>query len=235
MPKEIRGVRSEYVLGGFGLGMWALLGLQLGLLAVFLPDQAEAMAIALGTELAFGREAGIPAGLAAGYHPLLMWETSVAQDFATAFLGYPIFLYLLHRFQGRDIYIMRRLRRIEAKAAEHEAYIRKWGPVGIALFMAVPFLVNGPFIALVLGRLTGIHTRHLLAPVITATVVIAGAWTFGVDAMLRVANSFDDQLGVAIAAAAATAVATLAVIDFLREHRHARQDSTDGGPGGRDR
>ena len=224
MPRAVAGVRSEVALALAGLSMWLLLAAQLAALVFFAQDQARAMAIGLSTELAFGREAGIPAGLAAGLHPLLMWETSVLQDFATAFLGYPVFLYLLHRFQDRDIYLMRRLRRIEAKAREHERFVHRYGPLGIALFMLVPFLVNGPLVALVLGRLTGIHTRDLLAPVVAATVLIAGAWTFALDAMLDLANRFDERIGYVAAAVAVIAVATLGIIDFIREHRALRAE-----------
>lgn len=219
MPARVGPLRSEVALALFGVAMWGLLAAQLAVLAGLAPDQARAMAVGLGTELAFGREAGIPAGLAAGLHPLLMWETSVVQDFATAFLGYPVFLYLLHRYQDRDLYLMRRLRRIEAKAAEHQQFVHRWGPLGIALFMFVPFLVNGPFVALVLGRLTGIHTRQLLLPVLGATIVIAGAWTFALDGMLRLAGAVDPRLGYAAAGLAVVIVATLGIVDFVREHR----------------
>jgi len=222
MPRTVAGLRNEIALAALGTGMWFVLAGQLAALAWLVPDQARAMAVGLGTELAFGREAGIPAGLAAGLHPLLMWETSVVQDFATAFLGYPVFLYLLHRFRDKDVYLMRRLRRIEQQAQEHERFVHRWGPLGIGLFMLIPFLVNGPFVALILGRLTGIHTRQLLAPVVLATVLVAGAWTFALDAMLRLADTFDERLGYWAAALAVLAVAVAGIVDFVREHRAAR-------------
>lgn len=206
-----------------GLAIWLFLAVQLALLATLWPEQGRAMAIGLSAELLTGREGGLPAALQAGYHPMLAWETSVLQDFGTAFLGYPVFLYALHRYYDRDVYLMRRLRRIEQKAAQHQGYVHRWGPLGIAVFMLIPFLVNGPFIGLVLGRLTGIHTRDLLAPVIVATIVVAGAWTFFVDAMLDVLEAVDPRLGWWAAALAVAVVVVLGIIDFAREHRHARK------------
>jgi uncharacterized membrane protein len=208
-----------------GIAMWLMLGSLFVFLWLVDTHQARGMMITLGTELAFGREAGIPAGLAAGFNPFLAWAVSVGQDFATAFLAYPIFLFILHKFHDRDVYIMRRLRRIEAKAAEHEEYVERWGPLGIAVFMLLPFMLNGPFVALILGRLTGIPTRHLLLPVVLATIIVAGAWTFAVDAMLTLANSVDERVGYWAVGITVVVIATLGVVDFLREHRASKLES----------
>lgn len=208
-------------LAAAGIAVWLVLGMQFAALWIGWREQAIAMAIALPAELLTGREGGLPAGLAAGYHPLLAWETSVLQDLGTAFLAYPFFLHLIHKHADSDRYMMRRLRRIEAKAAEHQRYVHRWGPLGISLFMLIPFLVNGPFIALVLGRLGGIRTKYLLAPVIATTVIVAGAWTFFLDAMLSLLDRVHPHLGWWAAGLAAGVVLLLTAIDFWREHRAA--------------
>lgn len=211
-----------------GVALWAALGLEFALLAVLAPEQAKALAAGVGTELAAGREAGVPVGLEQGAHPLLVWQASVTQDLATAFSSYPVFLWLLHRYHDSDRYVMRRLRRIEDAAADHEAYVERWGPIGIAVFMLLPFLVNGPFIGLVVGRLTGIHTRRLILPVVVATIVTAGLWTFFFDGLIRLAGTFLPAAGTWIAGLAVAIVVVLGVIDFVREHRQmAAQASTE--------
>lgn len=206
-------------LAAAGVALWFLLALQFVVLWIVWREQALAMAVAVPAELLTGREGGLPAALAAGYHPLLAWQTSAVQDLGTAFLGYPIFLHLLHKHEGSDRYLMRRIRRIEAKAAKHEAYVDRWGPLGLSLFMLVPFLVNGPFIALVLGRLAGIRTHHLLVPVIVTTFLVAAAWTFFLDSMLALLGAFHPNIGWWAAGIAAGIVTLLGIVDFWREHR----------------
>lgn len=202
------------VAGGF---IWLALAMQFLLLVLFWPAQAGPMVIGLTAELLTGREGGLPAGLAAGYHPMLAWVTSFMQDLGTALLGYPVFLWLLHHYHDRDWYLMRRLRAIEAKAAAHQKYVERWGPFGIGAFMLVPFLVNGPFIGLIVGRIAGIPSRKLLGPVIIATIVTAAIWTFFIDQMLRLLESVDPRLGYVSAGLAVWVVLMLGIWDYMRE------------------
>lgn len=208
----------EHQLIGFGLFCWGVLAALLIFLFSFDPQQGRALLAGIGAELVSGREGGVPVGLAAGAHALFVWQGSFLQDLGTAFTGYPVFLYFLHRYHDRDWYIMRKLRRIEATAESHEKYVKKWGPLGIGVFMLVPFLVNGPFVGLVLGRIAGIRTRKLLPVVVAATILTAAAWTFAFDAMIRLANTFDPRIPYAIAAIALSAVLVLGVVDFIKEH-----------------
>ncbi len=202
-----------------GAAIWVFLAAEFLVLAFLARDQARGMVAGLVAELLTGREGGIPVGLQAGAHPLLMWQVSFLQDFGTAFLGYPLFLYLIHRYHDSDVYLMRRLRRIEAKASEHQAYVHKWGPLGVSLFMLVPFLVNGPFVALILGRICGIRTRNLLGPVMVTTILVAGAWVLFFDQLFALVNAVDQRIGYYVAGGTVLIIATLGLIDFWREHR----------------
>ncbi len=210
-----------------GIIVWALVGLELILVYLASPAQARAVATGLVAELAGGREAGVPVALAAGADPWLVWLTSFLQDLGTAFLSFPIFLYLLHKYHDSDLYIMRRIRLVEEKAAEHRRYVTRWGPLGIGLFMLIPFLVNGPYVALVLGRLAGIRTRRLLAPVVVATIVTAGIWVLFFDQMLALLDGVHPQIGWIIAGFAVVAVLILAGVDFWKDHQRIRSDEEE--------
>lgn len=222
-PTPIKHRERELLIAGTLL--WLALGTFIAL--VWLADAAQARALMAGllAELAAGREAGIPVGLAAGASPWLVWPVSASQDLGTALLGYPVFLYLLHRFQDSDRYLMRRLRSIETKAAKNKAYIEKWGPIGVGLFMLIPFLVNGPYIALVLGRLAGIRTPRLIAPVVVATIVTAGLWTFFFDRLMALLENVHPDTGWYVAGGTATVVVTVGIADFIRETLHERNRS----------
>ncbi len=200
-----------------GVLIVAELAIQWLLYYVINQDGAQALAAGLVAEILTGREGGIPVGLSQGAPPLMMFQYSLGQDLAGACFGYPLFLYLLHKFHDRDNFLMRRIRKIEQAADQHQAFVHRWGPLGLFFFMLMPFLINGPLVGLILGRLTGIHTRYLIAPVIAATIIAAASWTFFFDATLAFANRFDPRLGPAIAIGVVTFIVIAAAVAYLRE------------------
>lgn len=211
--------RGEGQIWFAGLMLWALLLVEV--VAAWLADArvGRGMAIGIAAEIVFGREGGIPVALQGGVPRFLVFQTSATQDIASALVIYPLFLLALHHWHERDNYLMRRVRRIEAVAARHETYVHRWGPLGIAVFMLMPFVVNGPMVGLIVGRLAGIYTRHVLPAVVIATVISAAAWTFFFDAMIVFAERFDGRGGLYVVGFMVLVVLSLASVDYLRERR----------------
>ncbi len=200
-----------------GLVLWSLLCIEITAVWALDPAMAKAALFGMGVEIVTGREGGVATALAAGVPPWLVFQLSATQDIASAFLLYPFFLTLLAKSRAGEHWLGRRLRRIEAAASAHRAYVVRWGPLGIAVFMLVPFLVNGPMVGLMLGRIAGIPTPHVLAPVIVATVVTAALWTFAFDAMFRLAQDVHPDLGAWIAAGMVALMLFLAWLDWRRD------------------
>ena len=113
--------------------------------------------------------------------------------------------------------LMRRVDRLQAASLRHEKKVRRWGRAGIFVFMLIPFLVNGPLIAFILGRLIGIRTRLLVAPIVVATMVTAALWVAFFDTMLSIVNAIDPRFGTYVAVGAVVIVVGLAAWDVLRE------------------
>ncbi|MGB0653410.1 MAG: small multi-drug export protein [Thermoplasmatota archaeon] len=203
------------------VGATIVVGLTAQWLVLLAFDPAAARGIAAGVtaEVLTGREGGIPVGLQAGAPPLLMFEFSVGQDLVGVCFGYPLFLYALHRYHDRDNFAMRRVRAIEAAAERRRHFVDRWGPLGLFAFMLVPFLVNGPLVGAVLGRLTGIPTKHLILPIIAATTVAAAAWTFALDRTFRLTNAVDPRIGYVIAGGVVAVIAIGSLVAWLRERR----------------
>ncbi len=211
-----------------GVALLLLLGLEFLLVFVLWPEKVQALVLGLIAEVLTGREGGIPVGIAAGAPRFLIWQVSFTQDIAGALFAYPLFLLLLHRYHDRNNALMRRVRLIEAAADRHQAYVHRWGPLGLAVFMLVPFLVNGPLVAMIVGRLAGMRTRDVLPPVVVATIIVAAAWTYFFDRMNRLATAVDPRLGWGIALVAVVVVVGLAGLDFLRDLRAQRRIRMDG-------
>ncbi len=214
--------RGEGQLWFAGLLLWAIVIAEIVIAWLASPPAGRAMTYGVLAEVFTGRESGIPIALAAGVPRLIVFQISATQDIGSALLVYPLFLLAIHRWHEADNYFMRRLRNIEEIASRHSQYVHRWGPLGIAAFMLVPFLVNGPMVGLVLGRLAGIYTRHTLPAVIGATIIAAAAWTFAFDAMIRLGETVDPRAGWIIAGITVAIVLALAAIDYLRDARRQR-------------
>lgn len=211
--------RGEGKLFFAGIGLWAVIAIEVA--AAWLADAALGQAIVTGmaAEIFTGRESGIPIALAAGVPRLLVFQISLTQDIGSALLVYPAFLMVLHRWHEADNYFMRKLRKIEDVASHHSKYVHRWGPIAIAVFMLVPFLINGPLVGLIVGRLSGIYTKHVLPAVVAATIAAAAAWTFAFDAMIRFGQTFHPLAGWYIAGSVAFVVLVLAAVDVWRDAR----------------
>ena len=167
---------------------------ELILLTVAFPPQGIALWRSVAVEIVAGREAAIPIALRGGVPRWMVAQVSATQDIGVVCLAYPLFLRLMHHFRDRDNWLMTRLRRIQKDADEHRGLVHRWGGFGVFVFMLVPFLVNGPLVGAIAGRITGMTTRDLMLPVVAATCIAAVAWTYFYDAVLRYAGDFHPLL-----------------------------------------
>ncbi len=225
--KEPLSARIEGRIWLAGVALLMLLALEFVLILILWPGQVQGLLWGLLAEVVTGREGGIPVGIAAGAPRILVWQISFTQDLGGALFAFPLFLLLLHRYHDRDNWFMRRVRRIEEAADRHQAYVHRWGPLGLGLFMLMPFLVNGPLVALIVGRLAGMRTRDVLPPVIIVTIIVAGAWTYFFDRMNRLATAVDPRLGWGIALVAVVVVLGLGTVDVIRDHRQDRLEQAE--------
>jgi uncharacterized membrane protein len=158
------------------------------LLTLAFPTQGQALARMLAVELVAGREAAIPVGLRSDVPRWVVAQVSATQDIGIVCLAYPLFLRLMQRFSDRRNWLLDRLRRIQTDADEHRGLVHRWGGFGLFVFMLVPFLVNGPLVGAVAGRLAGMRTTDLVIPVVASTVVASFAWTYFYDQVLTLAG-----------------------------------------------
>ncbi len=191
------------------------------------PEWGRAGLGAVVTEIFAGREGGVQVSTAGGVPVVFVFALSATQDLAAFFLTYPLFLMYLRRNKDKDNFLMRRVRRIEAAALHHEAYVRRWGPVGLFLFMLIPFTINGPLVGGVLGRIAGIPTRRLLLPVVAAALVGAAAWAFFAEQTVGRLRDVDPRLGYLISALIVAGIIVAGSIAVVRDERKAAAARND--------
>lgn len=208
-----------------GLVLLAAVVAELAIASALWPGAGAALWQGVGLELFTGREAGIPVALQGDAPPWLVAQVSATQDIGIVCLAFPAVLWALHRYRDRDNFVMRRLRRIQERARARRRFVQRWGPLGIFVFMLVPFLVNGPLLGATMGRVAGIATKYLIAPVVGATVLAALMWAYAYDLLFALVGGLDPRVPPALTLAI---VAALVLWGVVGEARDARKDAQDG-------
>ena len=182
-------------------------------------------------ELFPGREAAIPLGLTGHIPELWLWQITWTVDLAYFCFLYPLFLTVLHSRHGKGGFFMRRIEKLEAAARRRRQFARTWGPWGVFLFMMVPFLVNGPLVGMVVGRLAGIKSRRLFLPVVAANLISNGVWVILYDQffwqMRRISENLDQYIAFGVFGFLFTAAIVAIIVDELKERRKARLDQAE--------
>jgi uncharacterized membrane protein len=210
----------------FMAGATLLLAVVAEALAVTLlwPSTGGALWRALAVEVVVGREAAFPIALGGGVPAPLLVQVSATQDIGIFCILFPLFLRLMHRRGDSPGWLMTRLRKVQEAAQHHRGFANRWGPWGVFAFMLVPFLVNGPLVGGVMGRLAGIPTKSLLLPVAASTVVAAFAWTYLYDGMLRLAGDLHPALPPALTIAIVSLLVGWLLFGEWRQARKARRE-----------
>lgn len=205
----------------------AVVAAEILVLLVIDAGSGAALARAVGVEMLLGREAAIPIALDGDAPRWLVAQVSATQDIAVFCVAYPLVLRLMGRPRKKRGWLRVRLERIQADAEAHRGLVHRLGGFGVFLFMLVPFLVNGPLIGGIAGRLAGLRTKDVLLPVVASTCIAAVAWTFFYDAVLGLAGDLHPALPYILTAAVVGLVLGSLVLREtleLRRERKARSD-----------
>lgn len=223
---RMRSQSLEQVLLASGAILLNVMALELALLGLVWEEAGLAMWRAVGVEMIAGREAAIPIALASGVPRWLVAQVSATQDVGVFLLAYPIFLRLMARKPGKKGkgWLRVRLEKVQADAEQHRGFVHRWGAFGVFLFMLVPFLVNGPLIGGIAGRLAGLRTTDILLPVVASTVINAVAWTFFYDAVLDIAGDVHPALPYLLTVIIVGGVLGSLVLKETLEMRKARRE-----------
>jgi uncharacterized membrane protein len=222
--QRMRSRGLERALVALGLTLLGALVAELVLLTVAAPAQGGALWRAIAVETVAGREAAIPIALRGGVPRWMVAQASATQDLGIFCVAYPLFLRAMHRFGDRRTWLLDRLRRIQSDADAHRGFVHRWGGFGVFVFMLVPFLVNGPLVGAVAGRLAGLRTPDLFLPVVASTCIAAVAWTYFYDKVLGVAGDLHPLLPFALTGVVVGGVlATLVLRETLELRRNRRQ------------
>ena len=133
------------------------------------PEAAQMVVGMTATHVLFGRIAGMTFGYTLGMGHDIVVPVNLVIETLLVMLFYPVFVLSWQRLL--DIPRLHDLLGKTHRAAQrHQNTIRRYGPVGLFMFVWFPFWMTGPLVGCIIGFLIG------LRPVINLGVVLAGTY-----------------------------------------------------------
>ena len=150
--------------------MLALLGiLWLALNCLWEPEKSQALVAMTATNIIFGRAAGMTVGYTMGLDHIIVVPVNMLIETILVLLVYPLFV-----FSSKRLLVIRKLKNfidLTTKTAEAQHInIRRYGMLGLFIFVWVPFWMTGPVVGCAIGFLMG------LRPLFNLSVVLAGTY-----------------------------------------------------------
>lgn len=142
---------------------------------VLWPNEFRVLVGMTASHALFGRAAGMSFGYSLGYGHGLVLTANIIIETVIVMLIYPLFVFTLRRLLVFPTLkeVMERIYRT-AEARRH--LIRRWGILGIFLFVLFPFWGTGPVVGAVIGFLLGLHPWTNMAVVLGGTYAACFAW-----------------------------------------------------------
>ncbi len=159
-----------------GLIMTLLSAIVLGLGYLRFPEKAHVFVGMSATNILFGRAAGISFGYSFELSNELVILTNILIETILVLIFYPLFV-----FSWQSILVIEPLKkimkRVSLTAEAHQDKIRKYGIIGLFMFVWLPFWMTGPMVGCSVGYLLGLNPWKNLTIVLSSTCIAIVCWS----------------------------------------------------------
>jgi uncharacterized membrane protein len=129
------------------------------------------------TNITFGRAVSMSIGYAAGFGHALVIPVNMVVETILVLLFYPLFVFSL-----KKLVVIPALRNMVARAhqaaVQHEDKVRRYGIIGLFVFVWFPFWMTGPVIGSAIGYLLAFPVWLNLTVVLAGTYIAMVAWAY---------------------------------------------------------
>lgn len=166
---------TEGRLLGLGLALTSLMLLAFGIGWQLFPDSVLTYAAMTGLNLIIGRAAGMSFGYASGLDHAQVIPLNMLVETIQVLVVYPLFA-----LSWRQLIKLRTLQpfitRMHHAAEFRGGAVRKFGIIGLFVFVFVPFWMTGPVVGAIIGFLIGLRAWVNVAVVLGSTYIAIGVW-----------------------------------------------------------
>ena len=179
------------------------------------PEKAHIFTGMSATNILFGRAAGISFGYSFELSNVLVICTNIIIETILVLIFYPLFV-----FSWRSILVIKPLRRIMKRtsiAAEaHQDTIRKYGIIGLFMFVWIPFWMTGPMVGCAVGYLLGLSPWKNLTIVLSSTCLAVFCWALLLREVHNMVAEYGPYASIALVIAIILIVSEIYFLRYLR-------------------
>lgn len=151
--------------------------LWLGMKLLFSPEASQVLIGMTATQIMFGRAAGMAFGYSLGLGHSTVITVSMVIETILVLIFYPLFV-----FSWQHLLTIKWLKNIferTRKTAEsRKGFVKKYGIMGLFVFVWFPFWMTGPVVGCVIGFLIGLRTWVNMTAVLAGTYLAIFGWAF---------------------------------------------------------
>jgi uncharacterized membrane protein len=206
-----------------GLCLTLLLFVALAVTAIWHTGYAQLVAAVIATNLVFGRVAAMSLGYATGLDELTVVLANLLVETIMVLVFYPLFVFSWYHLL--EVKTLRPyLRSIREAAERHHETIRRYGLIGLFLFVWSPIWMTGPIVGCAIGVLMGLAMRVILTVVLAGTSVAILVWALAMRELYERATGLG-SLGLLVLLAV---LVVMVAAGYLWRRRARRQPRTSG-------
>ena len=149
----------------------------MGLIALSSPQTARMFGAMTFFNITFGRIVSMSIGYAGGYGHSLVIPVNIWIETVLVLLFYPVFVFSMRKLVEFP-HLKRLLERTRATAERHHDKVRRYGIVGLFIFVWFPFWMTGPVVGSAIGYLLGFPAWLTVSVVLAGTYLAMGGWAY---------------------------------------------------------
>jgi len=156
----------------------ACLGLiAMGVTAFWSPQVSRIIGAMSVSNIVFGRAVSLSIGYASGYGHTLVVSVNIWIETVLVMLFYPLFV-----FSMRKLVVFPRLKHFldqtRSVAERHQVKVRRYGVIGLFVFVWFPFWMTGPIVGSAIGYLLGFPAWMTISVVLAGTYLAIVGWAY---------------------------------------------------------
>mgnify|MGYP002641453731 CR=1 FL=1 len=174
------------------------------LCALFYPNYFQSLLSITATNVIFGRMAGLSIGVASQIDTTFLILFNFFIESIMVLILYPLFVFSWNKMDFVSYPpLSRYIERSKQNAHKYQPLIKRYGVIGLILFVLTPFAMTGPVVGSFVGFLIGFRHRVTLVVVLFSTFIAIILWIYLIKNFEEALIAYSDflMLGFLIAAA----------------------------------
>jgi uncharacterized membrane protein len=171
----LRTTEGRILMLGIAIALAGVIGM--GVVAYWSPQASEIIGAMSFANLVFGTVVAMSIGYASGYGHNLVIPVNMWVETVVVLLFYPVFVLSVRKLVEFPK-LKHFLDRTQAAAERHHDTVRRYGIIGLFIFVWIPFWMTGPVVGSIIGYLLGFPAWLTLSVVLAGTFMTTVVWAY---------------------------------------------------------